>query len=45
MPFEGDVGANYPHFAESFFEMQVNMQVKKGEKQGGQPELAQDFLR
>ena len=38
------MGANYPHFRESFFEMQVKMQVKKGEKQGGQPELAQDFF-
>ena len=45
MPFEGNVGANYPNFLESFFEMQVKMQVKKEEKQGGQPELAQDFLR
>ena len=45
MLFEGDVGANCPNFRESFFEMQVKMQVKKGEKQGGQPELAQDFLR
>ena len=45
MPFEGNVGGNYPNFPESFFEMQVKMQVKKGEKQGGQPELAQDFLR
>ena len=27
MPSEGNVGANYPHFPESFFEMQVKMQV------------------
>ena len=31
MPFEGDVSANYPNFAESFFEMQA----KKGKKQVG----------
>lgn len=30
MLFEGDVGANCPNFRESFFEMQVKMQVKKG---------------
>ena len=23
MPFEGNVGANYPHFPERFFEMQI----------------------
>ena len=35
MLFEGNVGGNYPHFAESFFERQVKMQVKKGKKQVG----------
>lgn len=35
MPFEGDVGVDYPNFAESFFERQVKMQVKKGKKQVG----------
>ena len=27
MPFEGDVGANYPHFAESFEKRWLKMQV------------------
>jgi hypothetical protein len=31
MPFEGDVGADCPNFAESFFEMQA----QKGKKQVG----------
>lgn len=35
MRFEGNVGADCPNFAESFFEMQVKMQVKKGKKQVG----------
>lgn len=35
MPFEGDVGVDCLNFAESFFEMQVKMQAKKGKKQVG----------
>jgi len=35
MRFEGNVGADCPNFPESFFEMQVKMQVKKGKKQVG----------
>lgn len=35
MRFEGDVGADCPNFTESFFEMRVKMQAKKGKKQVG----------
>ena len=35
MRFEEDVGADFPNFPESFFEMQVKMQAKKGKKQVG----------
>ena len=35
MPFEEDVGADCPNFAESFFEMRVKKQAQKGKKQVG----------
>ena len=40
----GDVGVNYPHFPESFFEMQVKMQVKKGREMRGSARVSTGFF-